>query len=141
MVYNLDYRQEYIVAKAKYLNLKQSIFNMIGGKDTIDQPINLLKADDETIKKLDPGVVVQYNLSGLKHIIKHGYPINKQSKDGWTILHFYARRSPSKTSLNAFKFLIEKGADPTIKTDDGYTALDIAQLFNKPIANLLLKKR
>ena len=134
------YKQKYFKYKLKYMNLNAQTGGVIIDDDDfydIGETINLNTADDETIKNLHPGVASAYNLSGLKLILKKGYPINKQSRKGLTLLHYYARKRPATSSTNAVKFLLKNGADPSIKTNKGISALDIAMVYNKPVAKLL----
>lgn len=46
----------------------------------ISEPINIRKASDQEIRLLAPEVVVIYNLSAVKKIIKRGYPYKDFSK-------------------------------------------------------------
>ena len=92
----------------------------------------------DEIKNLHPGAVSIYNLSGLKFIIKKGYNVNTQSPKGLTLLHYYAKKNPLKSTEVAVKFLLENGIDPTIITKKGLTALNIATLYNKKVAKLLI---
>lgn len=133
------YQQKYLKYKSKYLMAK----SMTDDFDDLDfsggHIINLNTISDNELHNLEPQTVSMYNLSALKNIIKRGYPINKQSKDGLTLLHYYARHTPKTSSSNAVKFLLEKGADKTIKSNGGSTAFDIAIQFNKPVAKLLIQ--
>jgi uncharacterized protein YegJ (DUF2314 family) len=56
--------------------------------------------------------------------------------DGWTWLH----RDALAGNLTSVQVLLENGADPQQKTNDGRTAKDLAEVFQwKPILDLLAK--
>lgn len=119
------------------------IRNMIRDEFESDRNINnnnlpgdLTIISDADLKKIEPCYLYKYNFSALKLIIKKGYPVNKQSSKGFTLLHYYAQEY-RKSSLYAIEFLLENGADKTIKTNTGLTALDIATFFNKKYMTLL----
>jgi hypothetical protein len=134
------YIQKYYKYKYKYLQLKRMDGGIIiedSDFESAGDIISLTAASDETIRNLDPGVASVYNLSGLKLILKKGYPVNKQTSKGLTLLHYYARKRAGSASLNAVKLLLNNGADPSIQTNKGITALDIAKIYNKPVAKLL----
>lgn len=135
------YKHKYLKYKSKYIHL--SIMNggfTITDDDFIrEEPINLNQSSDDQIKNLGPGVVSAYNLSALKYIIKKGYDINKTNVNGLSILHYYAQKKPSTATLNAVKYLIKEGANRHIISNNGYTAIDVAKIYNKPIFNYLSK--
>lgn len=71
----------------------------------------------------------------LKLILSHpNIDVNLRSKmGGWTALHFAAYKSDESgfQSPRAVKLLLEYGADPTIKDDNGATPRDIAIIQQK----------
>ncbi|NAS11229.1 ankyrin repeat domain-containing protein [Flavobacteriaceae bacterium R33] len=67
--------------------------------------------------------VAQNNLDALKYISSYGQDINARNKDGNTPLHLAAMNAHNDAIL---KFLIEDGADKSIKTDFEESAYDLA---------------
>ncbi|ARF12296.1 ankyrin repeat protein [Klosneuvirus KNV1] len=102
--------------------------------------INLSKADTTTWLNIDPYKISIYNISTLKKAIKLGYNVNKQNKNGVTLLHCYARKNPSKSVMNSVKLLLEHGANPLILTHKQISVVDIAMKYNQPMAKLLITK-
>lgn len=69
---------------------------------------------------------------GLKDELEELYSLNPELMDeydenGWTILHEAARTG----KVDILIFLLDKGADPFKKTNDGETAIDVARIFAK----------
>lgn len=102
--------------------------------------INLTKANTNIWLNMDPYTLSIYNISALKKAIKLGYDVNKQNKNGVTLLHCYARKSPSKHVMNAVKLLLEHGASPLILTHKRISVVDIAMKYNPSIAKMLIVK-
>jgi len=131
----------------KYIKLKFLIGGMNDHFDDNDlfenddvTVINLTKADTITWLNLDPYTLSIYNSSALKKAIKLGYDVNKQNKNGVTLLHCYARKNPSKSVMNSVKLLLENGANPLILTHKKISVLDVAMKYNQPMAKMLITK-
>lgn len=56
-------------------------------------------------------------------LLQHGADVNHVGEGGNTVLHFAA----SNQNAQLVRMLLEAGANKNIKTDQGYTALDIAR--------------
>ncbi|MEM7380694.1 MAG: ankyrin repeat domain-containing protein [Bacteroidota bacterium] len=67
--------------------------------------------------------VAENNLDALKFVSSYGQDINARNKDGNTALHLAAMNAHNDAIL---KFLIENGADKSIKTDFEESAYDLA---------------
>ena len=63
------------------------------------------------------------NVEKAEVLIKAGADVNLQDDKGWTVL-MYVKKSEGEDS-DLYNYLIEHGADTTIKNNDGQTALDI----------------
>lgn len=61
-------------------------------------------------------------------------PISKQDDFGETFLH----KAAAHGEVSLAKILIEKGADPKLKNDEGETALDVAEFFNMPEEDIVV---
>ncbi|KAI8099769.1 ankyrin repeat-containing domain protein [Halteromyces radiatus] len=62
------------------------------------------------------------NTKAVQHFIHGGVKINSQNKmNGWTALHWASHRGQE----DIVRLLLSNGADPTIKTNKGQTALDL----------------
>ncbi len=62
--------------------------------------------------------------------------VSAADNDGWTWLH----RESLAGNASSVRILLEQGADPQQKTNDGRTAVDLAQVFKwRPILDLLAK--
>lgn len=60
----------------------------------------------------------------LEHLIKHGIPVNAQDKKKRTAMH--RALEPDKGDVLAVGTLLDHGADPNIRNEDGETALHLA---------------
>jgi ankyrin repeat protein len=67
--------------------------------------------------------------------LKVGVFVNLQNSGGWSALHWAAACG----HLDVISFLLENGADPTLKTVCGSTILDFAQGKDQSIINFLLE--
>ena len=70
---------------------------------------------------------IHANLYYLQKVIEKGANINAKSDDGGTALIYAVNCATSELYINIIKYLIEKKADITIKTNKGQTAADIAR--------------
>lgn len=59
--------------------------------------------------------------------------INYRVVSGWTLLHYAAFYDKLKIA----KYLLDNGADPTLKNDMGFTPID--KVKNNEMRNLLMK--
>lgn len=77
----------------------------------------------------------------LAKLIELGEDINAKDKDGYTVLHYAGMKSKN---LDLLKFLVEKGANPNVKTELNESVLDLIaenEVLGKQKANLdFLKK-
>lgn len=71
-------------------------------------------------------------LEGMKFLLTHNADPNIQDKNGWTVLHKLAflgeidKKAKTK-QLAKLRLLLDYGADKSIKTKKGKTALDLAK--------------
>ena len=72
----------------------------------------------------DATVAVRWkeNAKALDLIASGAFDVNQQNSEGYTLLHFAA----DQNNLDIAKALLERGADPNIKTNSGSTAADMA---------------
>lgn len=68
----------------------------------------------------------------VKMLVKFGADVNKQCLNGWTAAHFACASNKPIT----LRFLLENGADHTIKNNSGNTILDIANRRDSGISCL-----
>ncbi len=77
----------------------------------------------------------------LAKLIELGEDINAKDKDGYTVLHYAGMKAKN---LDLLKFLVEKGANPNVKTELDESVLDLIaenEVLGKQKANLdFLKK-
>lgn len=82
-------------------------------------PVQAQSAFDEARANLATG-----ELGSVLLIITTGaISVNMQDAEGHTLLHFAARDG----SIEAVRALLDQGADPTIRAEDGSTPLDLAK--------------
>ncbi len=67
-------------------------------------------------------VVNKQNEQAIKLIDGGEFPIDQPNYEGWTLLHYAAESG----NLAMVKLLLERGADPTLKTKWGSTPYDVA---------------
>ena len=85
------------------------------------------------------------NLDAIKFLIKKGVDVNQYSEYGCTPLEYVvdsecdgARQAGSTPDLEIIRYLLENGANPTIKNSDNETPMDIAKLYSmQPVIDLL----
>jgi uncharacterized protein YegJ (DUF2314 family) len=63
--------------------------------------------------------------------------LNGSDDDGWTFLHHFALGGAN----NCIRVLLEEGADPNVKTNQGKTPLDFAQMLGWESVAQLLRER
>jgi ankyrin repeat protein len=63
----------------------------------------------------------------VRDLLKHGAPVNARQQHGWTPLHAAAQNG----NLEIIEILLQNGADPSIKNEEGVTALDLARKQNR----------
>jgi ankyrin repeat protein len=90
------------------------------------------KGDDPTLiyfTQIDGHRIAEaQNSQEMDRILKEGkFGINDRDKDGKTPL-YYATRAEN---LNSVSYLLEKGADPTIRDKDRFASFDMAAILNK----------
>jgi ankyrin repeat protein/cell wall assembly regulator SMI1 len=69
-----------------------------------------------------------YATDFVAELIEHGADINHEDSTGETPLH----KAVDSRSIEGVRFLVERGADPTVKNDDGRTPAALAQRFEEP---------
>jgi ankyrin repeat protein/cell wall assembly regulator SMI1 len=69
-------------------------------------------------------------------LVDHGADINYEDSSGETPLH----KAVDSRSLEGVRFLIERGANPTVKNDDGRTPAALAQRLEEPAIQALLRE-
>jgi hypothetical protein len=67
-------------------------------------------------------VKLKQNVDALKLVDRGDIDVNMQSDEGYTLLHYAA----DANNLEMVKALLERGADPTLKSRSGSTAYDMA---------------
>ena len=70
-------------------------------------------------------------------MLNEGININHKDGAGWTALMFAAARA---NSVELTSFLIARGADATIRDNDGLTALEWSVKYNKDEAAAVLRR-
>lgn len=70
--------------------------------------------------------LVENNSTIVKLLVEHGSNINKIDIHGYTPLHHYVSRYPSEENILMIEYLIDVGADRSIKNNEGKTAADLA---------------
>lgn len=83
-------------------------------------------------------------IDSVEKLLQAGANINAQDKDGLSALHHVAPyrgddSQPHDGDVDMIRFLLESGADPSLKTKDEKTALDMVAGFNKRKKEKLLK--
>jgi ankyrin repeat protein len=74
------------------------------------------------------------NIDAARALLDAKVDVNARSAKGWTALHI----GVVKDHADYVKFLLSRGADKTLKLDDGRTALDLATKKDlRPIIELL----
>jgi hypothetical protein len=87
--------------------------------------------------------LIMATLDKLEHVevvtnlIQWGVEVNTRDKNGWTALMHACRRGFVETA----KALLAAGADATVSTDDGKTALTLAEQAKNPELVSLLKQK
>lgn len=71
----------------------------------------------------------------LERMLDRGVPVNGPDNRGWTLLHYAAIAYGEPTGV---ALLLERGADPLIDNDSGWSALDHACLHQRAAAAALL---
>ena len=71
----------------------------------------------------------------ITELLKNGADVNVQTGHGWTPLHTAA----DKNNVGIMITLLEHGADSSVRNTRGQTALDVARMFNREEAILLLE--
>jgi len=67
-------------------------------------------------------IVNKQNAEALQLIDSGAFPIDQGNYEGWTLLHYAAEAG----NLDMVKALLERGADPTVKTKYGSLPYDVA---------------
>lgn len=67
-------------------------------------------------------VVNKQNAEALAILDSNAFPIDQANEEGWTLLHFAAEQG----NADMVRTLLERGADPTVKTLRGRTPYDVA---------------
>jgi ankyrin repeat protein len=154
----------YVRAKENKNGLGKEIIDQFGEKgivkiekpkisDSYEAIIDINAETSETILRFiekgnDPTLIYFTQIDGLRiqnaqnsqemdRILKEGkFAINDRDKDGETPLHYATRAE----NFNSVSYLLEKGADPTIRDKVGFTPFDMAAMLNKEtkILELLL---
>jgi len=75
------------------------------------------------------------DLATVKKFVEYGANINEES-NGMTPLMFAARYN----KVDIIKYLLEKGADKSVKDERGFTAVKYAELSNSAEAMAILKQ-
>ena len=61
-----------------------------------------------------------------QQLIENPQMLNDRDERGWTLLH----REALAGNRNIVRLLLELGADHTVRTPEGHTALDLARLLD-----------
>lgn len=99
-----------------------------GSLQRTSEIIDLLKASGADIRRsANQGVLVHTALEKddkelLGKLFDLGLNVNAKDKDGYTILHYAGMKAKN---LDLLQFLVQKGADPRIKTELDETVLDL----------------
>ena len=83
-------------------------------------------------------VVNKENTEALQLVDSGQFPIDQTNYEGWTLLHYAAEAG----NLEMVKALLERGADPTLKTKWGSTPWDVASatMIKQAIADAVTKR-
>jgi len=143
----LNFIKTHVLIKQKYImqNSKENIKKFVQNRGNVSLMKKML--DDGTITDInvlfDNGMStnsalmfeVKYGtIEGMKFLLTHNADPNIQDNNGWTALHHAVwngeiDKSTKSIQLAKVKLLMEYGADKTIKSRIGKTALDIAKGF------------
>ena len=76
---------------------------------------------------------------GAERLLRHGANVNFQNSRGVTALHLVLKKNSDRRHV---EMLLDHGADPTIKSRDGQSPLDLVRTRrDKSYFNLLLARR
>jgi uncharacterized protein len=76
------------------------------------------------------------NLHQLKLLLELGMTLNMRNDSSITPLIEAVKNNANKLA----ELLLEKGADPSVRDRDGYTALDYARLYKNEALIMMIKK-
>lgn len=85
------------------------------------------------------GAIKWSRFVGAERLLRHGANVNFQNSKGVTALHLVLKKSSDRRHV---EMLLHHGADPTIKSRDGQSPLDLVRTRrDKTYYNLLLARR
>jgi len=91
-------------------------------------------------KHKNPDLIYEASSGGsiktVESLLKDGFDLNKNDKDGWTLLHCAA----SEGKVEMLEYLIGKGIDKNARNKQGETAYNVAVFFNLSEAADYLKR-
>lgn len=84
--------------------------------------VNAVAGNPSRVQPLHSAAAVAH-YDGAALLLRHGAAVNAQQHGGFTALHSRAMHADERMT----KLLLDHGADPTLRTDDGRSAADMAK--------------